>query len=196
MSLDRNEMIEQVMPKAQMGARKYARIYRRNRIAVSYDDCLSAAYEGLVYAAQKFDPDRGASFYSYAYFWMDQHLRRLGLKERRAKGWAYSSKAQTQAGYLMVKVATVQGMPRDFNGHEREPAAPRQDVDAVILRRQMRDVLLSSCATAQHRAVIDGMLAGRTPADISREIGRSRQRVGQLADDVKRRVRERLAGAV
>ncbi len=43
---------------------------------VSRDDLLYAGYEGLIIAAQKFDPQVGVKFITYAYKWIDNAIKK------------------------------------------------------------------------------------------------------------------------
>ena len=56
----------------------YARHHYRGDL--SYDEAVSACYEGLVEAARRYDPGRNVRFSTYATYWMHQSLRQARIQ--------------------------------------------------------------------------------------------------------------------
>lgn len=54
---------------------KYAESYCRRNPVLSLDDLLQAGYVGLIRAAEKFDPERGYRFSTYAMYWIRKEVR-------------------------------------------------------------------------------------------------------------------------
>lgn len=80
----RDQLIERYLPSALALARK-KRLPRR----VDREDLESAAVIGLIQSVERFDPERGNSFFTYAYRRIDgalqDHLRTAGQWRRRNK---------------------------------------------------------------------------------------------------------------
>lgn len=84
-------LAEEHVPYAKRGARRYARLAfdTGSWTVLDYDEFVSAAFEGLVHAARKFDPQRGVSFKTYAFGWIDRYLKLVILRARRGNGWMW-----------------------------------------------------------------------------------------------------------
>lgn len=54
---------------------------------IAYEDVVGAGFEGLVRAAQTFDPARGNQFSTYAFWWAKAKIRRF-LRGERGRGMA------------------------------------------------------------------------------------------------------------
>lgn len=44
--------------------------------SVTYEDLVASGLEGLIYAAEKFDPDKGNRFTTYAYWWIGYGIKK------------------------------------------------------------------------------------------------------------------------
>ncbi len=92
----REELVERCLPLARDLARRYA--YRDE----PFDDLLQVASVGLIKAIDRFDPDRGAKFSSYAAPTILGELKR----HFRDKGWALHVPRDLQERTLAVSRAT------------------------------------------------------------------------------------------
>ncbi len=89
----RNEIIEQHRPLADRVARRY-----RSR-GVSVDDLRQTALLAMVRATDRFDPDQGTSFATFAGRTMDGELKRT----LRDKAWAVRPPRAAQERYLALR---------------------------------------------------------------------------------------------
>lgn len=187
------------MEKAKAAAIRWSRIYARNGYAsLTFDECLGAAYEGLVLAVRRWDPARGASFYSYAFEWMRSCLANLGRRYRRANGWSYMpSQAQAAEGKTgMQRLVVVAPIPESNEGKVMELPAPPEDLDGEILRQQQHALVLKACVTEQQRRLFGLLLEGCTQTEAAARLGVSRQRVFQIIEQAIPRIRARVQASV
>lgn len=92
--------------------------------SVQWDDLLQAGMLGLVEAAQRFDPDKGASFATYA----DRRVRGAMLDEVRKNAWAPRS-LHRKARELAAAVREVESNQADrANQVSREGVAREQEI--------------------------------------------------------------------
>jgi RNA polymerase sigma-B factor len=92
---DRSELIERYLPLARKLARRYA------GFGESYEDLVQVASVGLIHAVDRFDPDRGYAFMSFAVPTIvgeiKHHLRDTGWAVRVQRGAAERARAVTAA---------------------------------------------------------------------------------------------------
>jgi RNA polymerase sigma-B factor len=120
----RRELIESFLPLARTIARRY------ERRSEPSEDLIQVASLGLVKAIDRFEPDRGVSFSSYAVPTMLGELRRYF----RDAGWALHVPREMQERVLNVN-ATVERLSGDLG---RSPS-PQQVADE--LNMQVEEVL-------------------------------------------------------
>jgi RNA polymerase sigma-B factor len=94
----REELATRYLPLARYAASQYL------RGSESFDDLLQVASLGLIKALDRFDPDNGAAFSSYALPTMTGELRR----HFRDRGWAVRPPRDLQEQALVVERATDQ----------------------------------------------------------------------------------------
>jgi RNA polymerase sigma-B factor len=136
---DRVELIGRFMPLARKLARRYAGTRE------PFDDLMQVAYLGLVKAVDRFDPDRGAAFSSFAVPTIVGELRRYF----RDLGWAAHVPRGAQEMALAVDRARAAYAARDGVG-------PTVDELADHLQWDIEDVLTGlEAGAAQHSVSLD-----------------------------------------
>lgn len=193
-------MITDHLTFAERGASRYFRLYRWR---FERDEFVSAAYTGLVVAARKFDPDRGCKFTTYAFNWIEQHLKRMAMIERRQTGWAYRpTRAEAAAGaHGMVRVVKIAQWPAVVGKDgDVEPFDVPSDADSVedqVIRdseqARQRQAILATARTPRVRRMLAAYLDGRTMQEIADQAGLTRSRVQQILAPALERARCRVA---
>ncbi len=136
---DRDELIERFMPLARKLARRYAGTRE------PFDDLMQVAYLGLVKAVDRFDPDRGAAFSSFAVPTIVGELRRYF----RDLGWA----AHVPRGAQEMALAVERARSAYVAGHG---AGPTVEELAEDLQWAVEDVLTGlEAGAAQHSVSLD-----------------------------------------
>jgi RNA polymerase sigma-B factor len=136
---DRDQLIERFMPLARKLARRYAGTRE------PFDDLMQVAYLGLVKAVDRFDPDRGAAFSSFAVPTIVGELRRYF----RDLGWAAHVPRGAQEMALAVERARGAYAARHGVG-------PTVDELAEHLEWGVEDVLTGlEAGAAQHSVSLD-----------------------------------------
>lgn len=177
---------------AEKGASRYCRI---GRGLFTLDELRSAAYEGLIIAARKFDPTRGLKFSTYAFRWIDQKLKRVYQTHKRAHGWTWQPNAEEkragQAG--MQKLVEVTQWPVNEDGDEIDLAAQAKDIEAEIVLQQQREMVLDSVTDARARAMLSALLDGESHDAIAADHGLTRGRVQQILSETITAATERFS---
>jgi RNA polymerase sigma-B factor len=132
---DREQLIHRYLPLARFAASHYA------RASEPFDDLLQVASLGLLKAIDRFDPDNGATFSSYALPTMLGELRR----HFRDRGWAVRPPRGLQEHALLVERTTAE-LSRDLG---RAPTVPEL---AQATRLSLEEVLEAREAMAAHAA--------------------------------------------
>ena len=71
------KLVETHMDNVEKAARRYYRLLSdKSRSVVRIDDLLSAGYEGLISAANNYSSEKGVSFKTYAYKWINNAIVR------------------------------------------------------------------------------------------------------------------------
>jgi len=116
----RRQLTERYLPLARSLARRY------ERRGESFDDLVQVASLGLVKAIDRFDPDRGLSFSSYAVPTMLGELRRYF----RDTGWALHVPREMQERVLKVNAA-IERLSRDL-GRSPSPQQVAEELDLAV----------------------------------------------------------------
>ena len=132
---DREQLIHRYLPLARYAAGHYA------RASEPFDDLLQVASLGLLKAVDRFDPNNGATFSSYALPTMLGELRR----HFRDRGWAVRPPRTLQEHALLVERTTTE-LSRDL-GH-----APTVGELAAATSLTLEEVLEARQASAAHAA--------------------------------------------
>lgn len=92
-------------------AHSYKTYCRSNR-SITFDDIVQAGNEGLIRAAEKFDPERGYKFITYAVWWIKAYMMNV-IREN----------------FSLMKIGTTQAQRTLFNKQREIRALADMDVD-------------------------------------------------------------------
>jgi RNA polymerase sigma-B factor len=158
---DRHRVVERYLPLARYAANRYA--YGSE----PFDDLVQVACIGLLKAVDRYEPDRRASFPSYALPTMWGELRR----HFRDRGWAVRPPRTLQEHALVVERAT-EALTIELG------RAPTVEQLATRTELSVEDVLEAREACAAHTAVsLATPVGGRDGGDESVQLG---ERLGRL----------------
>jgi RNA polymerase primary sigma factor len=93
-------------------ARKYRGKNTKNKLQLDHEDLLQEGILGLIRAAEKFDPERGYKFSTYAYWWIRQTMYRAITKKGRL------IKVPDQVAESMYHLTRVRAKLIDLLGRE------------------------------------------------------------------------------
>jgi RNA polymerase sigma factor (sigma-70 family) len=168
LTADQAALVERHLEWARRGASKYAARYATQ---AGFEDFVSAAYWGLVIAAQRFDPGRGLQFKTYAMPWTESQLRRVLYERRRAWG------SRVQNGRLTACLRRVDLAVDD----PVLAGVPELRVDArldeALSLEQARARLRSVAVSRREQRIVEGRLAGASMRALARELGLSHRSV-------------------
>jgi RNA polymerase sigma-B factor len=171
----RDELVERCLPLARELARRYT--YTDE----PFDDLLQVASVGLIKAIDRFDPDRGAKFSSYAAPTILGELKR----HFRDKGWALHVPRDLQDRTLVVS--------READAlSKRLGRSPKPREVARAIGCSVEEVLEAQQAAASYEAAVEAsVLELRFMHDLNqREIG---ERIGYSQMHVSRLLRRALS---
>src|SRR5262245_3021559 len=150
----------------------------------AHDDAMIAATGGLIVAAQRFDPDRGVRFASFAVKFCRGALMHW-LRRQRQSGMRSAPREGLKVASLDRRLSPDGSTLADaLRGREREPDA-RMDSEAV---RATFDCL----TPRQEQAVRLATLGDLTRREAAAAMGVSREQVGNLHRAAVARLRERF----
>jgi len=156
-----------------------ARAYRGRGVALA--DLVNEGNLGLVRAADRFDPERGVRFVSYAHFWvrraMTQAIARQG--ERRSPHSPAPRRVSLDEPVLggsctLAEVLADEGAPETDAGVVREGLRGALEASLTDLPRREGDVLRGYFGLAG--------VGARTLAELASDLGVTRERVRQLKE--------------
>lgn len=188
-----------------MVAQKYAHQLRHP--LNEYDDLISSGTLGLMHALERFDPDRGYKFSSFAvrciWGFMMRNNRNLFMEQYKAKESRYDVPSYTMSLYRTSNSKeSDDGDPRELTlvrGADDKGKLMRQ-LEARSERAARRELVEKPLGLADDRErVIVIMLFGldgegkRTLRQIGEHMGISHERCRQLKERFFRKVREEVA---
>jgi RNA polymerase sigma-B factor len=151
----RNELVEEHMRLAEFLSRRFA--HRGEPL----DDLRQVALVGLLKAVERFEPDRGLQFSSFAMPTILGELKR----HFRDRGWAVRVPRRVQELHLELD-RTIAGLSQELG----RPPTPREIADRAGVREE--DVLESMEANSLYRLPsLDGMRGGDDSSSPSERIG-------------------------
>jgi RNA polymerase sigma factor (sigma-70 family) len=160
-------------------------------------DRRAAAYLGLCYAAATFNPSLGIRFSTYAFsccrreVWEDYGRDHVINQPRHVLEGRISAHLGEQARQVRQVelwpteiLADVIPNPREFEFDDPDPMPGR--IRQVMARYLSR----------RERAIVEARIAGRTLAEVARELGISKERVRQIEASAYRRIRTMMGVGV
>jgi len=181
--IDRNELVVANLRLAPYYVRRFLSRYRvPPALGLEVEDLVGEALLALCRAADKWEPSRGA-FTTYAsaviHNWLLKvcRLNRDSLIDRLEFVSLCAPVGENGDESLMDMIPDV--------GEKLE-----EQVYETQLRADLRDAVLE--LPDRDRTIIQGLLEGRTVANIARDHGCSRQRIEYIQGRAIRRLRERL----
>jgi len=155
MELSSEQLIEKYSTLARSIALKYA------RYGVPFDDLFQEGLLGILEAANKFDPQRGTKFSTYATYWIKKKIIESLKKER---------KNSLDSIHLIEEVVAEQ------------KAAP---VDKIPEKIKLPD----NMPTLEKKVILSLFEHQKTLKEIAVELNLSRERVRQIKEKALRRLR-------
>lgn len=180
---DERSLVETLIPWVESGVEKY---FRRSSFRADRDELRQSALIGLIRAAQKYRPENGTSFKTYAMFWTENYLRRVYLLDLRANGYSWSSTKKRSAP--MTKRLDRCEMPSVDDYRLR---VDRTDLDEMIFDERRR-LLFSACRTDVDRAILIGKLDGLSSRTIGKSLGYRPKQIDNLWQNLRVKL-ERVA---
>ena len=120
------------------------------------DDCIQAGMLGLIRAVQKFDPDKGVEFSTYAIHWIRKEVNRHRMLNRTIKvpidgsrgvSWlVLAKKSRTRSFEAMLRDSGERYDPIDRGGSGRGPELSEAVERALrSLKQKERDAVVQTC---------------------------------------------------
>ncbi len=176
----------------------------RNR-GVPMEDLVNEGNIGLIHAAERFDPDRGIRFVSYAVWWIRQAILKaiqenggmIRVPRSRLGELPSTTELRMQAAQRTLSLdSPVTGMenPEPLGAclEDRSAPKPEEVLVGVALREQLGS-LLAGLPDRDARILEDRFgLSGGTPIPLleaGRKHGLSRERVRQIEKKAVRKIR-------
>jgi RNA polymerase primary sigma factor len=175
----------------------------RNR-GVPLEDLVNEGNIGLIHAAERFDPDRGVRFVSYAVWWIRQAIlkaihedgRPIRLPKSRAEEHSRIEELRREAQKILSLDSPVPGTEDSGSLgaclEDRSVPKPEEVLVGVALREQVGS-LLAGLPDREASILQDrfGLAGSRriTLLEVGRKHGLSRERVRQIEKKALRKIR-------
>lgn len=145
------------------------------------DDLLAAGSLGLVVAADRFEPTKGAQFGTYAWNWVKGHVLAEVRKSHVVAVPEHTARAANKRGEPVrgVVVFTEPDETASSEELEQERAADRS------MRLRALHVAIEALESDDHRHVINRTLAGRSVEQIAKGMGISRDKCRTLLSEAQ-----------
>lgn len=179
-------------------AREYSR-----KSGESVEELSQAGMTGLMQAATKFDPAKG-TFASWAGVWIRSAMR-LHIRDRRC--FVHVPSKKYDRGLRVATPASMDAVLTDrfdfganyfetFHDLIADESSPNAEAEAA--KQEERDIVRREVDRLPKRtgAMLRAFLDGASLADIGREHGLSRSRIGQIIERAFEILRPRLAAAL
>ena len=165
---------------------------------LDFDDLRQAATLGLMRAAEKFDPGRGAAFSTLAWWWMRSAIQQEVMGNRTTI--RVPAHRPVGDGPRAVSLGTVVGdTTLGSLLVDRDSESPVDGAERSLLRERVRDALGTlrprDAEVVEMRFGINGARRPHSLAEIARRLGVTGERVRQIEGRALERLRFRLSGA-
>lgn len=180
------QLFVEYMPWAESGANLF---HQRLKGRCEFDDLRSVAYEGLLHAVRRFEPERGWVFKTYAFRCINGYLLRENERQKRQNGWGYrKSGGQTRT---MVQHQVRCAWPASEDGTQIDLPAPAPSIERDALFALARRRLLRHQTDPRDEKIVRAILDNKTLRDIAHELDLSHERVRQLINRISARSAQR-----
>lgn len=189
----------------------YSMAKRYYNKSVEFDDLIQAGNLGLLEAAQRFDPERGVEFSTYAYYWIRKCIKRAVATEHivilpaSVQGTRDKIAVASQKYCVMVGSEPTQETLGKLLGESEEDIAAVQfafcssceldDKDGSVCPQPDivadKNAIISSLSEPD-RSILRLRIEGYTLKEIGEEFELSRERVRQRLDAIISRLRKRV----
>jgi len=174
---------------------KFAATYAKK---APHADLKAAGALGLVEAAQRFRPRKGAAFSTYAWNWVKGHVLSELRRSHVVPVPEHTARAANKRG------TPVRGVVKFFSGGgvfdfpqpepERDGAHLTEKSVERAMRRRAIHAAVGELESAAHRHVINRTLAGRTVEQIAKGMGISAAAVEELLEQAREELSWLLEG--
>lgn len=164
---------------------------RFRRVGLDHDELFQEGVLGALQAFERFDPDHGVRFVTYARWWIDQAMRRFSARTRTIVSSADLKSANHPGAHANEFKRAIRSVPltddegRDLGLYKSD----RDDEESLDVTRgveRLRSVIERAGLSPVERWVIDtrwlNVRGGEQPtlAELGVRRGRSRERMRQL----------------
>lgn len=172
-------------------------IYWASKYGLHKNDVKSAAFEGLVIAACKYDCTRGIKFSTYSKEWIDEYCRRCvrDLRGLYCKRKTVDKKVVSAEWVPKVKLVSLdQPIDDGLTWHEIIPSEFTEEPEVPTPRlHKLYSEMCASLRENERAVLLDHVLNEMSFRELGEKFGFSRARAGQLAVNATRKLRERFA---
>lgn len=167
---------------------------------IEWEDLFQAGWLGLHHAAERFDPERGFKFSTYANWWIRAFIQRTIMNERRtvripvhAQTDAFKRGERLHIDALSLDAPLDSSDPGsgtwlDLQRSDSDPSADAEHNDLATLVESAVEAL-----SEKERRIIRGRFwRDRTLGEIGEDLGVSRERIRQREANALARLEHRL----
>lgn len=160
--------------------------YFAAKSSIDHDQCFSLAMDGLLSAAQEFQPGKGLPFYRYASMRIKWKIIEWCVKQKTKKRWTLEAPTHLDAEYLSTgrAISEIVADPQArIPGGDLAIADERRNMDRFMQHMSDRERYV-----IVRRFGLDGEPAG-TLSGIGTEIGVTREMVRQIEKTALKKMR-------
>jgi RNA polymerase sigma factor (sigma-70 family) len=179
----REKLIEANTGLAYNNALRYARM-NDGRSQIDPEDLLSAAFVGLIEAADRYDPESGHKFVTYAHWWVNkriseeikiQHWNTVRPPSRLSRDYLYKNMTPEEADHYVATFMQFAEISPDSHAHHDDII-----VDAALIVSTFDRLDLSLAEEAVFSCRYDPRFPPMTKEEASEEMGLSVEEVDRV----------------